>query len=520
MLTDASATSITLPAVAARAGELLLRHQRHNWKRIDHLFAGLLACEWLAGILLALCRTPRTWDGASSSIHPHLLSAVLYGGAIVALPIFLAIFHPARVFTRQSIAIAQPLMSALFIHLGDGRIEMHFHVFGSLAFLAFYRDWRVLITASAVVAMDHLLRGMFAPLSVYGTAAATLWRTAEHAGWVIFEDIFLIASCVKGVREMHGIAENRAMLEHSFQTVEEQVRQRTAQLKDAQDELVEVARSAGMAEIATSVLHNVGNVLNSVNVSANVLTSRLKQSELASLTKVSEMIRENESQLDAFLCTDERGKLIPGFIVDLAACLGDEQNVMLHELQALSAGVDHIKQIVAAQQSMAKKSNVQSVVDPAKLIETALDLKSSSLNNIEIVKRTPHLAPVPLDQHKVLQILVNLIGNAAEAVRDNPKGQRRIELSIEPVEADSRPFVRFKVTDNGVGIAPENLARIFSFGFTTKKDGHGFGLHSAVNAAGEMRGSLTAASGGMNQGSTFTLDVPVAEKVEGEQCSK
>ncbi len=497
-------------AVATRAGVLLAVHQQAIWVRTDRLFAGLLGCEWLACIALAMWRSPRTWSGATSQIHPHVWAAIIFGGAIAVLPISLAVALPGRTLTRHLIAASQLLMSALLIHVGDGRIEMHFHVFGSLAFLAFYRDWRVLITASAVVAVEHLARGLYVPQSVYGVLTPTVWRSLEHAGWVVFEDIFLITSCVQGVREMTGIAENQALLEQSYHDVESKVVERTRQLKDAQADLVKVARSAGMAEIATSVLHNVGNVLNSVNVSANVVADKLRQSELGSLVKVGEMFREHQPDLGAFLTTDERGKLIPNFINELATCLGEEHQTMLTELTTLAAGIDHIKQIVAAQQSLARKVNVDMPTEPSKLMETALTMQgSSSRTDITIVRRLQDIPALPLDQHKVLQILINLIGNATQALHASGNAHKQIILSVEQIAAGDADTLRFQIADNGVGIAAEYLTRIFSHGFTTKKGGHGFGLHSAANAAREMGGTLIATSDGQGLGAAFTLEIPI-----------
>ncbi len=294
------------PRIAKQSDEVLAQHQRSNWVRTDHLFAGLLAFEWLAGIVLTLCRTPLTWSGGHGHPHPHVYVALLLGGTIVALPVYLALANPGRTLTRHAIAVGQMLMSGMLIHLGDGRIEMHFHVFGSLAFLTFYRDWRVLMTATAVVAADHLLRGMFLPQSVYGVTAASNWRTLEHSAWVVFEDIFLVGSCVRSVREMRGIATQRALLEEAYHNEERRVMERTAQLKEAQSALVKAARKAGMAEIATSVLHNVGNVLNSVNVSASVVTEKLRGSEVSSLIKVGGLLRERKSDLARFLTDDAR----------------------------------------------------------------------------------------------------------------------------------------------------------------------------------------------------------------------
>lgn len=218
-------------ATAQRTASLFQEHQQSLFKRTDRLFAGLLAFEWCAGIIAALLISPQTWAGASSQTHLHVWAAVYLGGAIISFPLFLALFHPGAVVTRHVIAVAQMLISALLIHLTGGRIETHFHVFGSLAFLTFYRDWRVLISASAVVAADHFLRGVYWPQSVYGVLTASPWRSFEHAGWVIFEDVFLVSSCLQGVREMWGIAERQARLEAVNERIETTVIERTAELK-------------------------------------------------------------------------------------------------------------------------------------------------------------------------------------------------------------------------------------------------------------------------------------------------
>src|SRR5207245_1796665 len=175
------------------------------------------------------------WVGTTSEIHPHIWAAVFLGGVICSCPVLLIWKWPGHVLTRHAVAIAQMFTSALFIHLTGGRIETHFHVFGSLAFLAFYRDWKVLITGSAVVAADHFLRGVYWPQSVYGVLAAPWWRWLEHAGWVVFEDIFLVASCIQGVREMREIARRQATTEALRDGVERTVLERTASLKASEE---------------------------------------------------------------------------------------------------------------------------------------------------------------------------------------------------------------------------------------------------------------------------------------------
>jgi two-component system, sensor histidine kinase and response regulator len=189
-----------------QAAALFHEHQQSVYRRTDKMFAVLMVAQWIAGILAALWISPRAWSGTSSSLHPHVLAAVLLAGLITALPVSMAILWPGRALTRHVIAVSQMLISALLIHLTGGRIETHFHVFGSLAFLACYRDWRVLISATLVIVLDHLIRGIVWPFSVYGVLTAPIWRSFEHGGWVVFEDVILIAAIRQSVAEMVSMA--------------------------------------------------------------------------------------------------------------------------------------------------------------------------------------------------------------------------------------------------------------------------------------------------------------------------
>jgi PAS domain S-box-containing protein len=222
-------------ATATRAEEIFQKHRLRIFKSTDRLFAGLMLFQWIAGIVAALVISPRTWSGEASSVHPHVWAAVFLGAAINVVPIFLALTRPGEAFTRYTIAVAQMLMSALLVHLSGGRLETHFHIFGSLVILSFYRDWRVLIPATVVVALDHFVRGMYFPQSAYGVLEASPWRSVEHAAWVLFEDVFLVGSCVRSVREMRAIANNTAQLEITNQVIEEKVVQRTAEVKSSEE---------------------------------------------------------------------------------------------------------------------------------------------------------------------------------------------------------------------------------------------------------------------------------------------
>ncbi len=245
-------------AAINRAATLFHEHQERIYLRTDRLFAGLMIAQWLAGIAAALWISPRTWIGSESLVHLHVYAAIFLGGAVTSLPVFLAWKRPGHALTRHVIAVAQMLTSALLIHLTGGRIETHFHIFGSLAFLAFYRDWRVLVTATVVTAIDHAVRGSFWPQSIFGVLTVDNWRWIEHASWVVFEDIFLIISIRQSTREMCEVAQQRSDLEagaaeltSAHAELEARVVTRTSELAAAQKFHREVLDAAtGVSVIA------------------------------------------------------------------------------------------------------------------------------------------------------------------------------------------------------------------------------------------------------------------------------
>jgi len=627
-------------ALTTRTATLFAESQNGIHRRVDRMFANLMIVQWLAGIATALWISTKTWIGASSQTHWHVWAALLLGGAITSLPVFLAWKQPGRVLTRHVIAVAQMLTSALLIHLTGGRIETHFHIFGSLAFFAFYRDWRVLLTATVVVAADHAVRGIFWPQSAFSVLTNSPWRWIEHAGGVVFEDTFLFISIRQSLNEMFEVAAPRAYLEDVNAGIGRQVAERTAELTNAhhklqgsehwirmileaspqcvkliaadgtllemnpaglrlieaddleqaigrnvfdlvtpedravfrelndavfqgeprtaefaiigmkgtrrfmethacplrdadggviahlaitrdvserkrveqelaqaQCALVSASRQAGMAEVATSVLHNVGNVLNSVNVSATLLNESVRKSPQPDLARVVTLLREQGDNLGTFFTSNPRGPKVPLFLAQLADKFGHMRETQLKELESLVKNIGHIKQIVSMQQSFAKVSGVTETLKVEELVEDTLRMNAGSFQKHEVELVREFAADVPAittDKHKVLQILMNLVRNAKHACEDAKGTEKKVTVPVTHGEGR----VRIQVSDNGMGIPAENLNRIFNHGFTTKKEGHGFGLHSGANAAKELGGSLTVQSDGTGKGATFTLELP------------
>jgi C4-dicarboxylate-specific signal transduction histidine kinase len=279
-----------------------------------------------------------------------------------------------------------------------------------------------------------------------------------------------------------------------------------AETERLQAQLLETSRLAGMAEIATNVLHNVGNVLNSVNVSTGLIVESVKKSRTASLSRVVLLLQEHAHDLGEFITNDSRGKHVPAHLAQLAEHLQAEQETNVRELELLRRNVEHIKRIVAIQQNNAAFGGVKEMVNVADLVEDSLRMKESALSRhqVEVVREFEPVPTLNVEKLRLLQILVNLLRNAKLACQHSERTDKRLTVRV----ANGEGRIRISVIDNGVGIPSDNLTRIFNHGFTTRKDGHGFGLHSGALAAKEMGGSLTVHSDGAGLGATFTLELP------------
>ncbi|MEO7698993.1 MAG: ATP-binding protein [Opitutus sp.] len=613
-------------------------HQGRVHTQNHTVFTWLLLLQWAFVV------------GTAAVSYPGRMGAVWLSGSaagLLSVPSLLLIrFCPRESLTRFAIAVAQAGLCILVIHLTGGRPEAYFQVFGAVAFLALYRDARILPVAAALVLAYHFTVTSWwpetLPLSALGWSSTFLLT-----GALAFETCALVWFSLLSQREM--VESSRRLNEHHrlLQDLEGRVTERTralkaemearertaeelrhneqhhrtlvanvpigifestksgklnfanpyllsliglppdfdptalsladgrifsladrerfwtrlererevrgfaatfkhfdgsgfdvvmnAQLKDAtpgadpvcegtiedvtarkraereldtlHSQLVIASRQAGMAEVASGVLHNVGNVLTSVNLIVHDVQDRLKTTRLTHLRRVVEILQREQPRLVEFLTEDGGGRQLPDFLAKLDDHLTTENRQLLTDVEGLVRHFEHIREIIVTQQGSAQLFGVLEKLAPAQLFEDALRLNAESLerHGIALERVFEPVGHVNTDRHKVLQILVNLLKNAKDALQSRKPGDRVIRVSVSSQGGD---MVCLAVEDNGPGILRENLTRIFQHGFTTKPSGHGFGLHSSVLAAREMGGDLIAVSAGLDQGSTFRLTLP------------
>jgi len=306
------------------------------------------------------------------------------------------------------------------------------------------------------------------------------------------------------------IADKNTILSQQKQELEHEVEQRKQAQREGEAlhrELENASHRAGMAEVATSVLHNVGNVLNSAGVSIDVMKDRLRATRLPSLTRAVNLLTNKAPELATFLTTDPKGKLLPEFLTNLSGHLLDENDAMQEEVKALSENVEHIKEIVRSQQTLAAIGDVDVSTDLAESLENALNLVRLEIesNGISVNRELQDVPPIVIKRHKVLQILVNLVRNAVDSLSEIGVARRILTVRLRRGRNNS---VSITVQDTGTGISADAMPKLFTYGFTTKKHGHGFGLHAASVAAKELGATLEVFSEGPGHGAMFVLELP------------
>ncbi|MBC7537711.1 MAG: GHKL domain-containing protein [Bacteriovorax sp.] len=400
----------------------------------DRVFAVLLGLQWIAAIVVAVVISPKTWIGAQDLVNVHIYAAAIIGGLLSIFPIYLIWKNPGAEINRYANVIAQGLYSALFIHLSGGRIETHFHVFGSLAFFAFYRDIKVLLVGSIIVTVDHLIRGIWFPQSAFGVLAQADWKWVEHAAWVMFEDFFLGYTCIRGIKEMKLVAQKTAEVMMQHEHAEEIIKKRTDTIKDQQMNLVHASKMSALGEMAGGIAHEINNPLTIISSTCSFLKKLVAK-----------------EQLDP---------------VVVKKCL-DDIDKTIFRIAKIIQGLKTVSRDTSGEEFISVKLR--------DLMDDVVGLCSEKFKNhgISFIIDLSHPVydqTIECRRIQISQIFINLLANSYDAIENLPERWIRIECK------DLTDTIEFKIFDSGQGIPLDIQEKVFQPFFTTKPIGKGTGL--------------------------------------------
>ena len=511
-----------------RAEQHAQEHAHAIAVRTDWLFVLLMSIQFVAAVCAAFFISPRAWDGAASSPHIHIAGALVVGALLAGLPIWMVVRNPGAKLNQYVISSAQLAFSGLFIHLSNGRIETHFHVFGSMAFLAFYRDWKVLLPATLVTAADHMARAVFWPESVFGILTAAPWRALEHAGWVLFENTFLAYSCILGSKEISLIASRRAALEEANDRIERSVQERTEELEAAlhslSDEVEDrsrVEKKLAEAQKLESIGQLAAGIAHEINTPAQYVgdNTRFLKGEFDRLLKVVDSYAAQLDMSGPGLSWQERSDQIKETLEELDFDFIREE--IPQAIDQSLEGIERVSHIIKAMKDFSHPG--KGSMEPANLNDAIRSTATVCTNrwkytaDIEYDLDPEHTA-VPCFLGELNQVILNLIVNAADAIGSNEVLEGRKGLIRVQTRTLEDAF-QIRVSDNGGGMPEEVRAKIFDPFFTTKDVGKGTGQGLSISRdviVNKHHGTLECETE-QGVGSVFVISLPTTAQPETEQ---